>query len=109
MLIYTLRLSITVWTVTRLSRIDEYEFDAICISPKTVGSEPGIAIFVIGEILNQFVIHTLTIRKTWALKGAWDRTPTLPSVLTRDGFYVFVAIFGMWLHTSICGSSAENQ
>ncbi|ESK86162.1 hypothetical protein Moror_9276 [Moniliophthora roreri MCA 2997] len=33
------------------------------------------------------------MKKTWMLPGTWSKTPTLTSVLTRDGFYVFSAVF----------------
>uniref|UniRef100_A0A0W0FHS3 Uncharacterized protein n=1 Tax=Moniliophthora roreri TaxID=221103 RepID=A0A0W0FHS3_MONRR len=48
----------------------------------------------IAEVLFQTVIHTLVSKKTWTLPSTWSKTPTLTSIVTKDGFYVFFAVFG---------------
>ncbi|KAI3618114.1 hypothetical protein WG66_005563, partial [Moniliophthora roreri] len=92
-ILYALRFSATLWTVVR--NWDAYiaYFKHICFTTELVNPRPGLTLLAVAEILFQIVIHTLTMKKTWMLPGTWSKTPTLTSVLTRDGFYVFSAVF----------------
>ncbi|KAI3618095.1 hypothetical protein WG66_005562 [Moniliophthora roreri] len=92
-LLHALRFSVTIWTVVRYWDIYKADFDYICFTTESLELKVGLAIFILSEVLYQSVIHTLIAKKTWTLPSTWSKTPTLTSVLTRDGFYVFFAIF----------------
>ncbi|ESK91063.1 hypothetical protein Moror_1158 [Moniliophthora roreri MCA 2997] len=93
MLIYAARLAATIWTTLKHWDVYKMDFDYICFTTEPLNSGYGMIIFITAEALFEIIIHTLIARKTWSLPGTWSKTPTLMSVLTRDGFYVFFAIF----------------
>ncbi|ESK92813.1 hypothetical protein Moror_9145 [Moniliophthora roreri MCA 2997] len=107
-LIYALRHCAMIWAMTR--NWDVYmdtKFDHICTASHTVNDDAGTAVFVIGEVAMQVVIHALTVSKTSGLAVAYSTTPTLVSILNRDGLYVLVAIFGAL--TAVVASSYEES
>uniref|UniRef100_A0A0W0GD45 Uncharacterized protein n=1 Tax=Moniliophthora roreri TaxID=221103 RepID=A0A0W0GD45_MONRR len=92
-LLHALRFSATIWTIVRYWDIYKADFGYICFTTESLELKVGLAVFILAEILYQSLIHTLIAKKTWTLPSTWSKTPTLTSVLTRDGFYVFFAIF----------------
>ncbi|KAI3618115.1 hypothetical protein WG66_005559 [Moniliophthora roreri] len=94
-LLFSLRFSATIWTVVWNWEAYTAYLKHLCFTTESVNPGPELTILIVAETLFQIIIHTLTMKKTWMLPGTWSKTPTLTSVLTRDSFYVFIAMFGV--------------
>ncbi|ESK91065.1 hypothetical protein Moror_1160 [Moniliophthora roreri MCA 2997] len=88
--LYNKSLAIILFLVLILALL---QFNYICFPTESTNMKPGLVVLILAEALFQIIIHALVSKKTWTLPSTWSRTPTLTSVVTRDGFYVFLAIF----------------
>ncbi|KAI3610109.1 hypothetical protein WG66_007422 [Moniliophthora roreri] len=92
-LILALRMFVVIRTFVKYWHIYAVQFNYICFPTESTNMKPGLVVLILAEALFQIIIHALVSKKTWTLPSTWSRTPTLTSVVTRDGFYVFLAIF----------------
>ncbi|KAI3610067.1 hypothetical protein WG66_007419 [Moniliophthora roreri] len=113
--IFALRLFAAIWSFINYWEIYKVQFNYICFPTEPAVLKPGMTVYMyvfqiiktklihdltpkfklgsIAEVLFQTVIHTLVSKKTWMLPSTWSKTPTLTSIVTKDGFYVFFAVF----------------
>ncbi|ESK91066.1 hypothetical protein Moror_1161 [Moniliophthora roreri MCA 2997] len=91
--IFALRLFAAIWSFINYWEIYKVQFNYICFPTEPAVLKPGMTVYIIAEVLFQTVIHTLVSKKTWMLPSTWSKTPTLTSIVTKDGFYVFFAVF----------------
>ncbi|KAF9262368.1 hypothetical protein L218DRAFT_400409 [Marasmius fiardii PR-910] len=98
-LILLIKLASGIWILSRFRKgasARSISFNYICISTTAqVHEQPGVALFVLGEMAFQGALCWLTLMKTWSLESFWPRAPTLISVLNRDALFVFVAVSGL--------------
>ncbi|KAG7093988.1 hypothetical protein E1B28_007618 [Marasmius oreades] len=96
-LILLLKSTTAVWGLARLlpNATSSVHFNYICIAAVKLHEEPGLALFVLGEMAIHCALCWLTLTKTWSFKDLWPHPPTLASVLNRDALSVFAAICGI--------------
>ncbi|KAI3610103.1 hypothetical protein WG66_007405 [Moniliophthora roreri] len=103
-LILALRLFATIWTLVKYWDVYAMQFSYICFPTESMDLKPEMMLYIPAEASFQIIIHMLVSKKTWTLPSTWSKTPTLTSVVTRDGFYVFVAIFVGMMAVIVVGS-----
>ncbi|KAF9262366.1 hypothetical protein L218DRAFT_400375 [Marasmius fiardii PR-910] len=92
------KLTSGVWISVRLKEIatSSIYFNYVCIAPIPLHEEPGVALFVFGEMAIHGALCWLTLTKTCSLLDFWPRAQNIATVLNRDALSVFLAIFALF-------------